>query len=166
MKKNKFGLSISTPLLLALSSGVAVAQEGESSFAADYWPLILVLTVLIVFSKKLISEAQVHGHDDHSATPPKPVKPSPAPAARKAAPSAAPKPKVSVEDKPKASATAEEVTDLSVNADQCQGSTAKGTRCSRRSNLETIMVTIDGKKYKFSSCKQHNNKDFSPFHFR
>ncbi len=52
--------------------------------------------------------------------------------------------------------------DLSIDAGQCQAETAKGTRCSRTVNLETIVVTIKNKLYQFATCKQHNRKSFKP----
>ncbi len=53
--------------------------------------------------------------------------------------------------------------DLAKDADQCQAATLKGTRCRRKSNLETITKTINKQKYRFAVCSQHHNSDFVPF---
>ncbi len=53
--------------------------------------------------------------------------------------------------------------DLAKDADQCQAATLKGSRCRRKSNLETITKTINKQKYRFAVCSQHHNSDFVPF---
>lgn len=52
---------------------------------------------------------------------------------------------------------------LAESATQCQAATLKGTRCQRKTNLETIEKTINHQKYKFAVCTQHNNRDLTPF---
>ncbi|MGR9045035.1 MAG: hypothetical protein ACU83N_07055 [Gammaproteobacteria bacterium] len=52
---------------------------------------------------------------------------------------------------------------LAESATQCQAATIKGTRCQRKTNLETIEKTINHQKYKFAVCTQHNNRDLTPF---
>jgi len=98
----------------------------------------------------LIAETTVHGHEtehnaiDHSTTE-----------------------KITSQPEIKASvAASEEITDLTQNVEQCQGTTGKGSRCSRTSHLEPVFISIENKKYKFLSCKQHNTDSFTPFHFR
>ncbi len=137
-----------------LNSNIAWAAENEAQGIA-WWPFVLLAVVLVVFRKQLIAEATLQGHHDSHAEH-----------------KAAPEPAKSVEtEKPETiskaeSAATDEVTDLTQNVDQCQGTTAKGTRCRRTANLETIEVSIDQKRYRFLTCKQHNNDAFTPFHFR
>jgi hypothetical protein len=137
--------------LFFLASGSVYAQEVEETSTFSYPPLILLLVALIALRKWLIAEATPehhteHADHDHSPSVAKtPIKPAQAAAI-----------------KPAASAT-EKLIDLSKNATQCQGSTAKGSRCSRSSNLEVIETKVRGKNYRFMTCKQHNNKAFAPF---
>lgn len=145
------GLLISS--LFFFASGSAYAQELTEPSTFSYTPLILLFVALIALRKKLIAEATPEhhaGHDEHEHTPAAPK----ASAKKEEAASVATKPAI---------AAAEKVIDLSKNVTQCQGATAKGTRCSRSSNLETIETKVRGKSYRFMSCKQHNNKAFAPF---
>jgi len=54
------------------------------------------------------------------------------------------------------------VIDLFVNADQCQASTGKGTRCKRSNNLQQHQYTVGSQQYIFAVCSQHNNESFIP----
>lgn len=58
---------------------------------------------------------------------------------------------------------ANKIINLAGTATQCQAVTLKGTKCRRKSNLETIERTVNAQKYKFAVCSQHNNNDFTPF---
>ncbi len=137
-----------------LNTNIAWAAENEAQGIA-WWPFVLLAIVLVVFRKQLIAEATVEGHHEphaeHKAAS------EPAKAVETAKPATASQSE---------SAATEEVVDLTQNVDQCQGTTAKGTRCRRTANLETIEVNIDQKRYRFLTCKQHNNDAFTPFHFR
>lgn len=145
MKIEKILVNLVTILALYLSTGFAWAVENEETTGSLYWPLIVFFAVLIFFRKKLIAEATVQKHvDSHS-----PAEKAPRQVAKKSSGN-----------------NSGVVTDLTQNVEQCQGTTAKGTRCSRSSNLETVVVGIENKQYKFLTCKQHNNDDFTPFHFR
>jgi len=55
----------------------------------------------------------------------------------------------------------DDITDLSIDQAQCQSTTAKKTRCKRKTTLERIMVIINKQKYRFMSCRQHSN-NFKP----
>ncbi|WP_305909302.1 hypothetical protein Q9L42_006135 [Methylomarinum sp. Ch1-1] len=52
--------------------------------------------------------------------------------------------------------------DLAKSATRCQAETAKGSRCSRTGNLETIVITLKNRLYRFATCKQHNKDGFKP----
>nr|WP_305907492.1 hypothetical protein [Methylomarinum sp. Ch1-1]MDP4520252.1 hypothetical protein [Methylomarinum sp. Ch1-1] len=62
-----------------------------------------------------------------------------------------------------APAAKQDVIDLAKDAEQCQSATAKGSRCSRTRNLEVIDAVIEGRQYRFRTCKQHHTEDFKPF---
>ncbi len=55
----------------------------------------------------------------------------------------------------------DDITDLSIDQEQCQSTTAKKTRCKRKTTLERIVVMINKQKYRFMSCRQHSN-NFKP----
>jgi len=55
----------------------------------------------------------------------------------------------------------DDITDLSIDQEQCQSTTAKKTRCKRKTTLERIVVSINKQKYRFMSCRQHSN-NFKP----
>lgn len=57
----------------------------------------------------------------------------------------------------------ENIIDLKDNGQQCQASTAKGTRCKRKTTLEDTSVTIDDKTYLLTVCRQHNTEQLKPF---
>ncbi len=145
MKIEKLLINLFTLLTLYLNTGSAWAVENAEDSGSPYWPLIVLLAVLIIFRKKLIAEATVQKHDiglsDEEKVPQQ-------------------------EEKKLSGDNSEDVIDLTQNVEQCQGTTAKGSRCSRSSNLAPVIVSIENKKYQFLSCKQHNNDDFTPFHFR
>lgn len=77
-------------------------------------------------------------------------------------PKAAAKPKVVAKAKVSAVAENNELTDLSIGQEQCQSTTAKKTRCKRKGALKRLEVTIQSKKYRYLSCRQHSN-NFKPY---
>ncbi|MGR9115121.1 MAG: hypothetical protein ACU85E_05095 [Gammaproteobacteria bacterium] len=95
--------------------------------------------------------------EQKAASPAKATQQKPA-AAKSPEPAPVAEPKAAVADKP-----ASKLIDLAENAEQCQASTAKGSQCRRKANLEVIHKTIHKQKYKFAVCSQHNNSDFAPF---
>lgn len=58
---------------------------------------------------------------------------------------------------------ADKVIDLAQDATQCQSATSKSTQCKRKTNLETLDITIDRQKYRFVACGQHHSDAFVPF---
>ncbi|WP_143736033.1 hypothetical protein [Methyloprofundus sedimenti] len=60
-------------------------------------------------------------------------------------------------------AVTKNIIDLKDNGQQCQASTAKGTRCKRKTTLEDTSVTIDDKTYLLTVCRQHNTEQLKPF---
>lgn len=83
-------------------------------------------------------------------------------------PAVAEEPVVEAESAPEAEEAAPEATagndviDLAANAEQCQAATTKGTQCRRKTGLESVEKTIDGQRYTFAVCGQHNNDGFTP----
>ncbi len=145
----------------------AFAQEYEAESTFNFIPILVLVAILVVLRKKLIEEATPHPHggeeEQHAAVAEKVVKPAAAAAPKPAqAKTSAP---AKAEAKPAQAKAAEQeaLIDMSKNVSQCQGATAKGSRCSRTTNLETIEVTVEGKKYRFKTCKQHNSDAFKPF---
>jgi hypothetical protein len=55
-----------------------------------------------------------------------------------------------------------DIIDLSGDT-QCQGSTAKGTRCKRKTTLKTVEQVINEKVYRLTICAQHNNDRLKVF---
>ncbi len=91
--------------------------------------------------------------------------PEPAPAAAQAASTEAKKepPAAAPEKAPGTAKKAPKgIIDLYVNADQCQASTGKGTRCKRSNNLQQLQHTVGSQQYIFAVCSQHHNDSFIP----
>jgi|GEM_PF-940594 len=94
--------------------------------------------------------------------------PEPTPASKQAPPAKPTEKKVSkpsapVKKEPEVKkASSDKIIDLTVNGEQCHATTSRGKRCRRSTGLKVIERTIDGKKYRFYACPQHNNKDFQP----
>jgi len=151
MKKEKKLFGPFSVIVALCYSNLAWAAE-DVDFEISIWPFVLLIAVLIIFRKKIIAESTVHHAEGEGAEVAKAVAPSPA----------------SVADNTVTSTVEadNDIIDLTQNVEQCQGTTAKGTRCSRTANLETIVVKVDNKQYRFLTCKQHNNEGFTPFHFR
>ncbi len=154
MTRNKLFSYLSLMTMLLANSGYVYAEEYEEVSTFSYWPLILLLIVVVVFRNKLIAEATpeetAHHDDDHDhdhveePVKKEPVKAaSPVPAAKKSRKGG--------------------VVDLTEDQSRCQGGTVKGTQCSRRTGLEAVDVELEGKKYRLMTCKQHNTQPFKPF---
>lgn len=154
-------------IVLFLSTDIALAVEKTTSSASmSYWPLIALFVLLVIFRKKLFNEATPQDYEpDHDKTP-------------EAKPAAVEKPKAKVETKAKAPTKAKTASkpksvpkakakpsriDLKDDGNQCQASTAKGSRCKRTTTLEDASVTIDGTTYDLTVCSQHNNDSIKPF---
>lgn len=151
MKKIKLLTTKVIILTTIVYSNVVWAAE-DVAFNVSIWPFVLLGTVLFLFRKKIIAESTVSAVEGEEQPLEKTVESSHHAQTEPAGVSSA--------------AVIEEITDLTQHVEQCQGTTAKGTRCSRSANLEPIVVKVDNKKYRFLTCKQHNNEGFIPFHFR
>lgn len=135
---------------LSFSSEIALAAESsDAGFLITAWPLIVTSIVLIIFRKQLIVQATPeHTEADHHDTPAEHS--------------------VVVEDTPVAEPAKQvpasnENIDLKDDSNQCQASTAKGTRCKRKSNLADTSIDFAGETYDLTVCKQHNNAALQPF---
>lgn len=154
-------------LIMPFSSTIAIAAENnstEASFAG--WPLPLFIVLLIIFRKKIFSEDNIEylKEDIHNtATEEEQEKtslPKTSSSEKKPTPKKTSRIKASTKNKkPKASSSNQDISD----DNQCQASTAKGTRCKRTSTLEKTSITIDNQIYKLTVCNQHNNKKLKPF---
>ncbi|MFW5443751.1 MAG: hypothetical protein ACKE51_05525 [Methylococcaceae bacterium] len=162
MAIKKYLPSLLSSTIIVLSSDIAIAAEKTSSGPSIAgWPLLLLLAVVVIFRKKLFAEATPQpSESDHQETavqeaaPPEIAKePVKAPAKKTA---------IKTVNKPKAEKKATSI-DLKDDKNQCQASTAKGTRCKRTTSLENATVSIDNKTYQLTVCKQHNNKSLKPF---
>jgi len=151
MKKEKKLFGPFSVIVALCYSNLAWAAE-DVDFEISIWPFALLIAVLIIFRKKIIAESTVPHAEGKDAEVAKTVAPSPVSAAENTGAS-------TVE-------ASNDIVDLTQNVEQCQGTTAKGTRCSRTANLESIVVKVDNKQYRFLTCKQHHNEGFTPFHFR
>ncbi len=151
MRKEKLLTTLPIILSTIFYSNIVWAAE-DVAFKVSIWPFVLLGVVLVLFRKKIIAESTVAASEESAHEAPKTAV---------AKPEAASKPA----DAPVAPAS-DDITDLTQHVEQCQGTTAKGTRCSRTANLEPIVVKVENKQYRFLTCKQHNNKGFIPFHFR
>lgn len=163
-----------------LSSAALAAVEGSSpdaSFAG--WPLPLLIGLVLVFKKQIFSEVRLdieEAERQEVGDEPETVEP-----VEEVAPVAEIVPEVvvvkkkekkikasvvdtSATDNKKASkkSSSPEVVDLSSDT-QCQASTAKGTRCKRKTGLETVKKVINNKAYVLKICNQHNNKKLKVF---
>ncbi|WP_031432729.1 hypothetical protein [Methylomarinum vadi] len=155
MKIIKLCTDFMTISVFYIYSGYALAEEFEPEPSFKYAPLIIFLALLVIFRKKLIAEAtpHPHGEEEHHGAEESATKTD-----------AETLQSERIEEKTKVTQPAqEEIIDMSQKVEQCQAATAKGSRCSRTANLETIEVSVEGKFYRFKTCRQHNNESFKPF---
>ncbi len=152
-------------LSILFSSEIAYAVEGKitdsSASSIQMWPLFLLLGLLVVFRKQLFAEITPESHDDHAHETPAAEKP--AEVAAKPEPVATSKKQSPAPKKATPNKSTSKAVDLSDDDSQCQASTAKGTRCKRKTSLELATAKVDGTSYNLTVCKQHNNKDLKPF---
>ncbi len=141
MFSNKSIASIFSTVMMTLNSSASMAADDAGASALPpYWPLLALAIIVIVFRKQL------------NCNPPLDLSEKPAVSVAPAA--------VEVKE------TAPEVTgsiDLKNGLNRCQASTSKGTRCKREAALENVSISLDGKTYLLSVCKQHNTKKLKPF---
>ncbi len=131
------GLIVTASMLQ--SEFVMAADNSESSFLPPIWPLLALILFIVVFRKKLNCVPK-ENFDEEDISQPTTI--------------------VSTEESV-AENTAEKL-DIR-DSQQCQASTAKGTRCKRSNSLEDREIAIDGKDYLLTVCKQHNKPDLKPF---
>ncbi len=141
----------SISLLFAFHSRMVLAEDGGyTDFLPPIWPLLLIMSGIFIFRKQLncvqtiklsepLSEVRVESN------------PVQAPLSQATdAPSAEPE-------------LTTDPIDLKDTKNQCQASTAKGTRCKRKNTLENTSVSIDGVVYLLTACAQHNNDTLTPY---
>ncbi|SMG66069.1 membrane protein [methanotrophic bacterial endosymbiont of Bathymodiolus sp.] len=159
--------NISTTLLatsIILGSGSAFAAEESITSIVPTWPLLAIVAFIFIFRKQLNCIPPINLEEEPPVpklqeqiitTPSKPEEPSPAILQdTDIAPT---------EVTPAATATNETIIDLKDDSEQCQGSTAKVTRCKRKTTLEDASVTIDGITYLLTACRQHNTDKLKPY---
>jgi len=131
-------------------------RERQSISAMNYAPIAgMILLGFILFRKE---EPEVEDEPEEAVVPvKKPVK------VEKATPDVVVE-KATLDVKKeevKSVKPIDDITDLSIDQEQCQSTTAKKTRCKRKTSLERIIVSINKQKYRFMSCRQHSN-NFKP----
>ncbi|MCK5831075.1 MAG: hypothetical protein KAH20_12325 [Methylococcales bacterium] len=143
-------------LFSSFNSNIAIAADNTTDASFSGWPLLLLIALLIIFRKKIFSGENINDLKENSVSTvvTKPEKKS---SSKK---TASPEKKPSTNKaKTKASSSLKDISD----DNQCQASTAKGTRCKRTTTLEKTTTIINNKSYKLTVCSQHNNKNIKPF---
>ncbi len=138
-------------LLIAFNSRIALAaDERFTDSLPPIWPLILILGVIFIFRKQLNCVPPIDISEPHREVKVE-LEPTQeeAPASQEAI-----APEANLES---------DTIDLKDNSNQCQASTAKGTRCKRKNTLEAASVNIDGIVYLLTACAQHNNNSLRPY---
>lgn len=171
--------SISAPIIaicISLNSANLFAAEESISSMFPVWPFFAILFVILIFRKQLncvpplaLEDEPVTDNPPEQtiAEPAEPEAPATAIAEKHITPEVSETetsaPIAIPEPEPEASPETEDnVIDLKDDS-QCQGSTAKGTRCKRKSALTDASITIDGITYLLSACRQHNNDQLKPY---
>lgn len=136
---------------IAFNSGIAAAADDSiTSSLPPLWPLLAFIIFVVIFRKQLNCTSATD-QSEKAATP----KPK--------AKAKAKTPEVATNTPAETSPANDNSIDLKDSAEQCQASTAKGTRCKRKTNLEETRITIDNTTYQLTVCKQHNTKGLKPF---
>ena len=145
-KKSISTLIISTFIIFSPKIALA-AEESISSLLPPVWPFLAFVLLVLVFRKQLNCVPPFKPQEDQVT----PVNQEP----------------ISTETE---NATPWDIlalrfwgTTIKDNSQQCQASTAKGTRCKRKTTLEDTSVSIDNKTYLLTVCRQHNNDHLEPF---
>ena len=151
--------SIFAPILttfITFSPKIAMAAEDSTfSFLPPIWPFIAIVLFIIVFRKQL------------NCVPP--FKPEEEPTLHEKPAPLVNQEKIYTEpETPNVIADIDtevndNIIDLKDNRQQCQASTAKGTRCKRKTTLEDTSIIINEKTYLLTVCKQHNTSTLKPF---
>lgn len=144
MHSNNKGLATLFGTIITLNPAISMAAEDTSTiFPPPYWPLLALVFIIVVFRKQL-----------NCVAPPNLDEPSTDSLTTTAPTTATP-----IITPPETA----NIIDLKDELNQCQASTAKGTRCKRATNLETTTVSIENKTYQLTVCKQHNTDTLKPF---
>ena len=151
--------SISAPILaifFTFSPNIAMAVEDSTfSLLPPIWPFIAIILFIFVFRKQL------------NCVPPSKPQEEPTPQEEPVPPviqeqiSTEPETPNDVADID--TEVNDDIIDLKDNSQQCQASTAKGSRCKRKTTLEDTSITIGEKTYLLTVCRQHNTKTLKPF---
>jgi len=137
---------------ITISSEAAMAAENvDSSLLPPIWPFLLFVIIVIVFRKQLNCVFPIDIQEPEEKI-----------VQRQATPEQAKPAQTIVETDTKVK-PADEIIDLKDDSQQCQASTAKGTRCKRKTMLEKAVISIDNKTYSVTVCKQHNTDSLKPF---
>jgi len=142
-RKKNIAISLSTLLITLNSSTLLAADNTDGSSLPPYWPLVALFLIIIIFRKQLncvpAPDLSEKLKTENNTTEPEP------------------------ENSIIISETSTTPINLKENSNQCQASTAKGTRCKRTTSLEKRNITIDDKTYTLTVCKQHNTDGLKPF---
>ena len=167
--------SISTPLLttsIFLGSGNAFAADESITSMVPIWPLLVIIGFIFIFRKQLNCVPPIDLEEEPPVTTDQeqitdePTEPE---ASETPSPKTTPETtevETEPDPEPDTETTAEandNIIDLKDNSEQCQGSTAKGTRCKRKTTLEDASITIDGITYLLTVCRQHNTNQLKPY---
>ena len=169
--------SISAPILatcISLSSGDLFAAEETLSSMVPIWPFLVIVALIFFFRKQLNCAPPFKSPEDTATKSPEDTATA---IVQEPATVEADEPQTKPEPEqepvaptstviPEATTTADindNIIDLKDNSQQCQASTAKGTRCKRKTTLEDAAVTIDDKTYLLTVCRQHNTEQLQPF---
>ncbi|WP_428356363.1 hypothetical protein [Methyloprofundus sp.] len=163
--------SISAPILatcISLNSGTLFAAEESLSSAMPIWPFLAIVGFIFIFRKQLNCVPPLEAQEDpapvitQEQTNPEPENPTPI-ITQEPTPVEPIELETPAAEKSTTSTVNENIIDLKDNSGQCQGSTAKGTRCKRQTTLEDSSINIADKTYLLTVCRQHNNKQLKPF---
>lgn len=154
MSIQKTTITTLSSIIFSFNSSIAIAAENTSPYTSfPGWPLLLLFALILIFRKKIFVDESLNQ------------------------PRAEP---LNTEEKQETASFSEEtpsekdpvdeqkynisspIINIS-NDNQCQASTAKGTRCKRTTTLEKTSITIANKTYQLTICSQHNNEKLKPF---
>lgn len=165
-------ITISTLSFTLISNQALAVESTGSTTLMSAWPLILLAALFIVFRKKIFAETTftettIDSQEENNqeiteqkeTAPAAKTTPSPKKSPKPAKKTTKPKATTSTKKEAKSSTSNNDLSDDG----QCQGSTAKGSRCKRTTTLEKMSVTIDNKTYQLTACSQHKNDKFKPY---
>ncbi len=163
--------SITAPILATfITFSPAIAMAAEDSFTSSLppiWPFLAFVLFVIVFRKQLNCVPPFEPQDEIS---PPVIEEKNIPESEQPAPteiiatdtSTVAEPEVEVKEVEVKTEVNDNIIDLKDGGQQCQASTAKGTRCKRKTTLEDTSISLDGKTYLLTVCRQHNTDHLKP----